>query len=245
MGATVLVNLATSTVIKDERVHKDSRSAIAQLWSKPDAAATLLGVIGSVRSAEFADKVGELVNSPIAAVAEAAKYAHTQLGLGGTGADGQLIAALGYDDVVRVAVATKGEAKIGEQLFLQQGCVVCHTVSPKDPPKGPMLGGIATRYNRTELCESILKPSAKIAQGFEPQSFTLKNGDQVEGFVVKEAGDSVEVRNAVGAVTVIEKGDLAKREKLAQSIMPEGLVANLTPVQLGSLLAYLESTSAK
>ena len=245
VGATVLVNLATSTVIKDERVHKDSRSAIAQLWSKPDAAATLLGVIGSVRSAEFADKVGELVNSPIAAVAEAAKYAHTQLGLGGTGADGQLIAALGYDDVVRVAVATKGEAKIGEQLFLQQGCVVCHTVSPKDPPKGPMLGGIATRYNRTELCESILKPSAKIAQGFEPQSFTLKNGDQVEGFVVKEAGDSVEVRNAVGAVTVIEKGDLAKREKLAQSIMPEGLVANLTPVQLGSLLAYLESTSAK
>ncbi len=245
IGSTVLVNLATSTVIKDERVHKESRAAIAALWSKPDAAATLLSVVGSLRAAEFAPQVNEQVNSTTPAVAEAARYAQTQLGLSGSGTDGRLIAALPYEEVVKTAIATPGEAKVGEQLFLQQGCVVCHTVSPKDPPKGPMLGGIATRYNRTELCESILKPSAKIAQGFEPQSFTLKDGDQVDGFVVKESGDSVEVRNAVGAVTVIEKGDLAKREKLAQSIMPEGLVANLTPVQLGSLLAYLESTSAK
>jgi len=245
IGSTVLVNLATSTVIKDERVHKESRAAIAALWSKPDAAATLLSVVGSLRAAEFAPQVNEQVNSTTPAVAEAARYAQTQLGLSGSGTDGRLIAAMPYEEVVKTAIATPGEAKVGEQLFLQQGCVVCHTVSPKDPPKGPMLGGIATRYNRTELCESILKPSAKIAQGFEPQSFTLKDGDQVDGFVVKESGDSVEVRNAVGAVTVIEKGDLAKREKLAQSIMPEGLVANLTPVQLGSLLAYLESTSAK
>ena len=245
IGSTVLVNLATSTVIKDERIHKESRAAISALWSKPDAAATLLSVVGTLRAAEFAPQVSEQINSATPAVAEAAGYARQQLGLGGSGPDGRLIAALPYDEVVKAAIATPGEAKVGEQLFLQQGCVVCHTVSPKDPPKGPMLGGIATRYNRTELCESILKPSAKIAQGFEPQSFTLKNGDQVEGFVVKESGDSVEVRNAVGAVTVVEKGDLAKREKLAQSIMPEGLVANLTPVQLGSLLAYLESTSAK
>lgn len=245
VGATVLVNLATSTVIKDERIHKESRQAIAQLWSKPEPATTLLGVVGTLRANDFSQQVTEQVTSPNPAVAAAAQYAQDQLGLGGAGAPGQLIAALPYEDVVRQAVATPGDAKAGEKLFLQQGCVVCHTVSPKEPPKGPMLGGISTRYNRAELCESILKPSAKIAQGFEPQSFTLKNGDQIDGFVVKEGGDSVEVRNAVGAVTVIEKGDLAKREKLPQSIMPEGLVANLTSAQLGSILAYLESTSAK
>ncbi len=245
VGSTVLVNLATSTVIKDERIHKESRAAIAALWSNPNASAVLLTVIGTLRAAEFAPQINEQVNSPLVAVAQAARYAQNELGLSGSGSDARLIAALPYEEVVKTAVATRGDAAVGGQLFLQQGCVVCHTVSPKDPPKGPMLGGIATRYNRTELCESILKPSAKIAQGFEPQSFTLKNGDQVDGFVVKEGGDSVEVRNAVGAVTVIEKGDLAKREKLAQSIMPEGLVANLTPVQLSSLLAYLESTSAK
>ena len=108
-----------------------------------------------------------------------------------------------------------------------------------------MLGGIAKRYNRTELCESILKPSAKIAQGFESLSFKLKNGDSLDGFVVKEGGDSVEVRNLVGATTVLEKGDIVERQKRDQSIMPEGLVANITTADLASLLAYLESTDGK
>ena len=98
-----------------------------------------------------------------------------------------------------------------------------------------MLGGIGTRYNRAELCESILKPSAKIAQGFESQNFTLKNGEQIEGFVVKEGGDSVEVRNIVGATAILDKADIVKREKRDQSIMPEGLVGNITPDDLAFL----------
>ena len=85
-------------------------------------------------------------------------------------------------------------------------------------------------------------PSPKTAKAF---FVNLKNGDQVDGFVVKEGGDSVEVRNLVGTSTVIEKGDITERHKLEQSIMPEGLVANLTPSELASLLAFLESTAAK
>ena len=47
-----------------------------------------------------------------------------------------------------------------------------------------MLGGIAGRYSRAELCESILKPSAKIAQGFETQWFKTNDGDVLIGFCV-------------------------------------------------------------
>jgi putative heme-binding domain-containing protein len=108
-----------------------------------------------------------------------------------------------------------------------------------------MLGGIATRYSRAELCESIMKPSAKIAQGFESQYFKMKNQDEVEGFVVKEGGDSVEVRNISGVTVVIEKANIERREKRDKSIMPEGLVANIAPEDLASLLAFLESTKAK
>ena len=80
---------------------------------------------------------------------------------------------------------------------------------------------------------------------FESLSFKLKNGDSLDGFVVKEGGDSVEVRNLVGATTVIEKGDIVERQKRDQSIMPEGLVANITTADLASLIAYLESTDGK
>ena len=39
--------------------------------------------------------------------------------------------------------------------------------------------------------------------------------------------------------------DIVTREKRDESIMPEGLVANITPAELASLLAFLESTRAK
>ena len=108
-----------------------------------------------------------------------------------------------------------------------------------------MLGGITARYSRAELCESILKPSAKIAQGFESQSFTLENGDELETFVVKEGGDSVEVRNILGMTTILEKADIVQRQRREKSIMPEKLVATITPEELASILAFLEATSAK
>jgi putative heme-binding domain-containing protein len=60
--------------------------------------------------------------------------------------------------------------------------------------------------------------------------------------VVKEGGDSVEIRNIVGVTTIIEKANITERQKRDKSIMPEGLVANLPPEDLASLIAFLEST---
>ena len=246
LGTTVLTHLATSPVLKDERRRSEATNAIVRLWKNPETSVTLLGVIGRTRAGGFGSDIESRVSDANPEIAAAARYAKQRLAEdAGSGAAATTIASLPFKDVVARAVAAKGDAAVGHELFLKQGCSVCHTLSSKEPPKGPMLGGIATRYSRAELCESILKPSAKIAQGFESQSFTLKNGDQVDGFVVKEGGDSVEVRNLVGTSTVIEKGDIAERHKLEQSIMPEGLVANLTPGELASLLAFLESTSAK
>ena len=246
LGATVLANIATSTVIKDARAKSAANAALDRLWQNPLQTASLLTVIGRSRAAQFGPHVREHLSSADAAVKSAAEFALARLGLDRAGEPAaRTIGEMKYEDVVKAAVAAKGDSKTGEQLFLKQGCIICHTVSVKDTPKGPMLGGIATRYSRAELCESILKPSAKIAQGFESQNFRLKNGDELDGFVVKEGGDSVEVRNLVGATTVLEKSDIVERQKRDQSIMPEGLVANITPADLASLLAYLESTNAR
>ena len=48
------------------------------------------------------------------------------------------------------------------------------------------MGEIAKRYSRAELCESILKPSAKISQGFETQWFKDADGEIDEGFVTRD-----------------------------------------------------------
>ena len=246
LGDTVLVNLVSSTVLKDQRAKTSAQNAIDSLWKDPAQTTSLLTVIGRTRASQFAPQIREQLNNSDRAVASAAETTLAKLGLEKSeSAGGKTIADLNYDDMVKAVLSAKGDAKLGEQLFLKQGCVTCHTISQKEPPKGPMLGGIGKRYNRTELCESIVKPSAKIAQGFESLSFKLKNGDSLDGFVVKESGDSVEVRNLVGATTIIEKGDIVERLKRDQSIMPEGLVANITAADLASLIAYLESTDGK
>ena len=143
-----------------------------------------------------------------------------------------------------MAQREKGDPKAGGELFVRQGCVACHTTSPDQPPKGPYLGGISARYSRPELAESILKPSAKIAQGFETQFFKTAD-DVLEGFVTRESADEVEFRNAAGISTVLKKQDIKSRGKRDISIMPDGLAAKLTPQELSHLLAYLQSLPAK
>ena len=246
LGATVLVNLTTNAVVKDANAKAAAAKEIETLWADPEQAATLLGVIGTTGAKQYAPQVREHLNNKNGAVAEAAEFALTKLGLDKVSAPGaRTIADMKYEDVVKIALATKGDAAAGQALFLRQACVACHTVSDAEPPKGPMLGGIATRYTRAELCESILKPGAKISQGFESVWFKMRNKDEVEGFVVKESGDSVEVRNIAGVTTVLEKGDIVERQKREKSIMPDGLLNALTPEDLAAILAFLEGTKGK
>ncbi len=242
LGATVLLNLVTSTVNKDQKSKDQAGKAIGELWKNSEQAASLLGAIGRTRATQFGADVKGQLNHKDHEVAEAAEFALTKLGLDRAGVSvSALIGTMAYEDVLKSALTHKGDAKAGQEYFLKQGCIACHTTSAAEPPKGPMLAGIATRYSRAELCESILKPSAKIAQGFESQYFKMKTGEELEGFVVKEGGDSVEVRNLVGATTILEKANVLKREKREKSIMPEGLINNISAEDLSSILAYLES----
>jgi len=155
--------------------------------------------------------------------------------------DGKVIGNLKYEDVLAVAVGTKGDAKVGEQLFLRQGCIACHTVSRDLPQKGPFLGEVARQYNRSELVEAILKPSAKVAQGFTTQWFDLKDGTRVMGFVTREGAEQIELRDITGAVRDIPTADIAKRGEDKNSMMPVGLVNNCSAEELAAMLAYFES----
>jgi putative heme-binding domain-containing protein len=150
-----------------------------------------------------------------------------------------------FESVLAAVAAEKGDAKRGERLFLRQGCIACHTVAAGAAPKGPSLLGIAARYKRGELTESIVKPSAKIAQGFEPQKIATIDGHTYEGFVVRESGDEVELRDVQGNATILPKKDIDARARGEVSIMPVGLADHLTVHDFASLLAYLESLGSK
>ena len=158
---------------------------------------------------------------------------------------GPLIGTLKIPDVVAQVVKTKGDVALGEQLFTRQTCVACHTTSQDQAQKGPYLGNIAQTYKRPDLAENILDPNKTIAQGFATNVFTLKDGTVNVGFVVREGADKVTVRNVAAHEATYDVKEIAKRETLPTSVMPPGLVNNLTVREFASLLDYLEALAKK
>ena len=227
---------------------KEARDAamriVERAWSSPETAVSLLRAIGRSKQESQILQIQQQVKSTNPEVQRAAQYAVTRLELDKEppiDPKRPLIATLKFEDVVQSTESLKGDAKYGQRLFSRQGCIACHTVSPTEPLKGPLLLDIAKRYKRHELIESIVKPSAKIAQGFESQFFATNDGKIYEGFVVRESGEEVEFRNVAGISMTLKKDDIEERGKREISVMPLGMVDKLNVDQLAAILAYLES----
>jgi putative heme-binding domain-containing protein len=146
-----------------------------------------------------------------------------------------------YEAAARRALQAKGDAGRGKALFASQSCRACHTDADGQTPKGPHLVDIGKRYSPAELAESILKPSAKIAQGYEAYSFAMADGRVVSGFVVSEGASAVQIRESSGALRELKRSDVEERRRQEPSTMPEGIAASLTPEGLADLVAYLRS----
>ena len=151
------------------------------------------------------------------------------------------IGNLSYDAAARQALMKSGNAMKGKALFKAQSCSACHTDSDGQTPKGPHMVDIGKRYSAAELVESILKPSAKIAQGFDTYLFATTDGKVFTGFVASESARSVLVRDASGVQRELRQAEIESRLIQKQSMMPEGIVNNLTPEDLADLIAYLQS----
>lgn len=152
---------------------------------------------------------------------------------------------IAYDEIVVQMQTVKGNAKLGKRLYKEQSCAACHSIEPGAKAIGPQLMDIGQRYQRNELLESILKPTAKIAQGFTTQIIATDDGLTHTGFVTREAGDEIELKTSEGKTVKIDKNTIEARKDSKNSVMPEGLVNNLTVEELASLITYLQSLKSK
>ncbi|MEW4487459.1 discoidin domain-containing protein [Thalassoglobus sp. JC818] len=150
------------------------------------------------------------------------------------------IANMTFEEVLERTLNAEGNVKRGRRVFLQQSCIACHTYTEGQDPKGPHLADIGKRYTREQLIESILKPSAKIAQGFDTYSFITTEGKIYSGFIVGRSAEEVKLRQANGLSQTILQNEIEEQVQRTESMMPQGIVNNLTPEELAHLLAFLE-----
>lgn len=154
---------------------------------------------------------------------------------------GPTLAGRDVDELLALAETERGDRGLGAHVFVAKKCVACHAAGPDSAGFGPSLANAAGIYTRRQLAESILLPHKSIAQGFKTNAIVLDDGRSVVGFVTSEAAEIVVLRDAQGAEHRLQKAAIDERSELPTSVMPEGLVADLSVRQFASLLDYLQS----
>ena len=171
---------------------------------------------------------------------EAAKHAKKVIAEAKAG-KGKTLSEMKSPQVMKHAMKGIGNALAGKSLYLSQGCIACHAVDQKAVQKGPYLGSAGSKFTKDYLIESILEPNAVVAQGFQTELISMKDGMVHMGFVTREEDGALDVRNIGGVVTTLKVDEIAKRDHQKQSMMPAGLASSLTLEQFNDLIAYLVS----
>jgi quinoprotein glucose dehydrogenase len=140
----------------------------------------------------------------------------------------------------RVALSG-GDAERGREVFRSHPngqCVRCHEAGGEGQQVGPVLKGIAGRVNREYLLESLIDPSARIADGFATVSLETRDGEVWDGIRIAENDREITLRLGTGVVQTIRRSDIARQATSTVSAMPP-MGEVLTRAEIRDLVAYL------
>jgi putative heme-binding domain-containing protein len=128
----------------------------------------------------------------------------------------------------------------GKKLFLER-CGTCHKLFTKGGDVGPDL----TVYQRTDLPNlllNIVNPNAEIREGFESFQAETRDGRTLFGFLAAQTPRNIVLRTPDGQSVPLDRDNLQSLTPAGSSLMPEGLLADLSDQQVRDLFAYLRST---
>ncbi len=140
-------------------------------------------------------------------------------------------------------LTTNRSPATGEKAFREIGCAQCHKVGTDGGSVGPDLSDVGKRLTSAELLESLVEPSAKIADAYATWHLQTADGQVHSGRIDREDERFVVLRggSALDAFVEIPVGEIEARRKSDISNMPAGIVNVLHEHEILDLLAYLLS----
>ncbi len=136
------------------------------------------------------------------------------------------------------------DAQAGQRLFFHPkgpGCFRCHQIDGRGQQVGPglirMQGRIA--LNRERLVEAIINPSKDIDPGFLPITIVTTNGQTASGIYHKHNNKERSIYDSNGKILSFKISDIEEMVPSKTSIMPNGLVDQMTLQEFRDLIAYL------
>lgn len=138
---------------------------------------------------------------------------------------------------------SKNDEIKGEALFGKH-CASCHQIANKGAKIGPQLDGIGSR-GLERLLEDMLDPNRNVDQAFRQTTLSLKNGQLVNGLLLREEGVLLVLADQQGKEVRIANDQVEERKISPVSPMPAGFVDQLTNAEFADLMAYLLSNQLK
>jgi putative membrane-bound dehydrogenase-like protein len=152
--------------------------------------------------------------------------------------NGAAVDLTGWKERLKSVDWAKGDSARGAAVFRARGCQTCHT---GQRALGPDLTGVASRFSRDDLFTAILAPSLDVSPLYRTTLIETREGQVYSGLVAFESADGVILQT--GATTTARLGtpDIAARKPSSRSLMPDGLLQDLTAGDLADLYRYLQT----
>ncbi len=138
-------------------------------------------------------------------------------------------------------VKTGGDAARGKAVFNTSlaNCKTCHRIAKEGGAIGPELDQVGRGVPIELLIEAVVWPNRQIKEGYVATTLATKDGRQLQGYKVSDAGGELQLRDFLSAtVHRIPLGEITQKQE-AGSLMPEGLIAMMTREELRDLIAFL------
>jgi len=146
-------------------------------------------------------------------------------------------------DSLKVAYAGSllgGDPGRGSRIFWEHPtaqCVRCHSYDDYGGTAGPRINGVANRLTREQLLESLIEPSARLAEGFGVVTLELKNDKKINGILQQERAEGFILKIGDKADTLINKMDVRKRTNSPSSMPPMQYL--LTKKEIRDIVSFL------
>jgi len=137
------------------------------------------------------------------------------------------------------AATLKGNAAKGRAIF-QARCSACHKLGGIGNAVGPDLAALTDKSPQALLVGTI-DPNRDVSEQFTAFSVRLKNGGTLAGMITGESANGFTLRGVDGKPQTVLRADIASLNPTGRSLMPEGLEAGLSPVEMANLLAFISN----
>ncbi|MGJ8643289.1 MAG: PVC-type heme-binding CxxCH protein [Luteolibacter sp.] len=127
-----------------------------------------------------------------------------------------------------------GDPYRGEEIYRRKAlsCTGCHAIGSAGAQIGPNLATIGSSAPTDYMVESILEPSAAIAEHYENTLITMKDGSAHMGVIsFKSNNEVVLMDSAQGGKEIRLRADEIAKEQSMPSLMPAGLADQLASRQ--------------